>query len=151
MIELMNYLRARGFKTFIVSGGGIEFMRVFSEDVYGVPPEQVIGSTGALRYEISNGQPVLIKLDKVNSINDKDGKPIGIQNAIGRRPILAFGNSDGDYQMIEWTTAGTGPRLGRWCTMTMPSASSLTTASRRSAGSRKVSTTPPGADGSSSA
>ena len=111
MIELMTYLRANGFKTFIVSGGGIEFMRPWTEAVYGIPPEQVIGSSGKLKYEVRDGKPVLVKLPEINFIDDKAGKPVGIQEYIGRRPICAFGNSDGDQQMLEWTGAGDGARL----------------------------------------
>ena len=111
MLELMAYLRANGFKTFIVSGGGIEFMRPWTEKIYGVPPEQVVGSSGKLKYEMRDGQPVLVKLPAIDFIDDKDGKPVGIQMHIGRRPIAAFGNSDGDRQMLEWTGAGSGARL----------------------------------------
>jgi phosphoglycolate phosphatase-like HAD superfamily hydrolase len=111
MLELLAYLRANGFKTFIVSGGGIEFMRVFSEQVYGIPPEQVIGSSGKLKFDLRDGKPVLVKLPEIDFIDDKAGKPIGIQMHIGRRPILAFGNSDGDLQMLQWTAAGAGARL----------------------------------------
>ncbi len=111
MLELMAYLRANGFKTFIVSGGGVEFMRVFSERVYGVPPEQVVGSSGVLKFAMRNGKPVLIKEPKIFFIDDKDGKPVGIEQFIGRRPIFAFGNSDGDQQMLEWTAAGSGLRF----------------------------------------
>lgn len=111
MIELLTYLRANGFKTFIVSGGGIEFMRPWVEQVYGIPPEQVVGSSGKLKYELRDGQPVLVKLPEINFIDDKEGKAIGIQEYIGRRPICAFGNSDGDRQMLEWTGAGGGARL----------------------------------------
>ena len=112
MLELLAYLRANGFKTYIVSGGGIEFMRVFAEQVYGVPPEQVIGSSIATEYEVRNGRPVIVRQPRIDFIDDKAGKPVGINKFIGRRPIAAFGNSDGDFQMLEWTTAGTGPRLG---------------------------------------
>jgi phosphoglycolate phosphatase-like HAD superfamily hydrolase len=111
MLELLAYLRAHGFKTFIVSGGGIEFMRAFAEKTYGIPPEQVIGSSGKLKFEMRGGKPVLVKLPQVDFIDDKDGKPVGIQKFIGRRPIAAFGNSDGDLQMLQWTTAGSGPRF----------------------------------------
>jgi len=111
-LELMNYLRANGFKVFIVSGGGIEFLRAFAEPVYGVPPEQVIGSSIRTRYELRDGQPALVRSPEINFIDDKAGKPVGINQHIGRRPILAFGNSDGDFEMLEWTTAGAGPRLG---------------------------------------
>ncbi len=112
MLELLAYLRANGFKTFIVSGGGIEFMRPWAEKVYGIPPEQIIGSSGGLKYELRDGKPVLVKLPEIAHNDDKDGKPVGIQRHIGRRPIFAAGNSDGDFQMLEWTTAGKGPRLG---------------------------------------
>jgi hypothetical protein len=112
MKELLAYLRANGFKTFIVSGGGVEFMRVFSESVYGVPPEQVIGSSIHTRYEVRDGQPVIVRLPELEFIDDKAGKPVGINRYIGRRPILAFGNSDGDFEMLEYTTSAPGPRLG---------------------------------------
>jgi phosphoglycolate phosphatase-like HAD superfamily hydrolase len=111
MIELLAYLRANGFKTFIVSGGGIEFMRPWTEKVYGIPPEQVVGSSGKLKFELRDGKPILLKLPEVNFIDDKAGKPVGIQMHIGRRPIAAFGNSDGDQQMLEWTGAGSGARF----------------------------------------
>jgi len=101
---MLNYLRANGFKTYIVSGGGIEFMRAFAEGVYGVPPEQVIGSSIKTKFEMNNGIPELIREPDLNFIDDKDGKPIGINQYIGRRPIAAFGNSDGDLQMLEYTT-----------------------------------------------
>ncbi|HEX7374666.1 MAG TPA: HAD family hydrolase [Steroidobacteraceae bacterium] len=112
MRELLVYLRANGFKTFIVTGGGAEFVRAFSERVYGVPPEQVVGSTLRSRYEVRDGRPVIEQLGAMEFINDKDGKPVGIEKQIGRRPILAFGNSDGDFQMLEYTIHGAGPRLG---------------------------------------
>jgi len=111
MVELLRYLRASGFKTFIVSGGGVEFMRVFSERIYGIPPEQVIGSSGKLKFELRAGKPVLVKLPELDFIDDKEGKPVGIQKHIGRRPIAAFGNSDGDLQMLQFTAAGPGQRL----------------------------------------
>ncbi len=111
MLELLAYLRANGFKTYIVSGGGIEFMRPWTEKVYGVPPEQVIGSSIKTKYEIRDGKPVLVRLPEINFIDDKAGKPVGINQQIGRRPIAAFGNSDGDLQMLQWTTAGAGPRF----------------------------------------
>jgi hypothetical protein len=112
MLELITLLRANGFKTFIVSGGGIEFMRPWSQAVYGVPPEQVIGSSIKTKFEMRDGSPVLVRLPEIDFIDDKDGKPVGIQKFIGRRPIAAFGNSDGDLQMLQWTTAGSGRRLG---------------------------------------
>ena len=111
MLELLTYLRANGFKTFIVSGGGIEFMRPWTEKVYGIPPEQVVGSSGKLKFELRDEKPVLVKLPEINFIDDKAGKPVGIQMHIGRRPIAAFGNSDGDLQMLQWTAAGKGARL----------------------------------------
>ena len=111
MVELLAYLRANGFKTFIVSGGGIEFMRPWTEKVYGIPPEQVIGSSGVLKYELRDGKPALVKLPEIAHNDDKEGKPVGIQRHIGRRPIAAFGNSDGDLQMLQWTAAGAGPRF----------------------------------------
>jgi hypothetical protein len=112
MLELLAYLRANGFKTYIVSGGGIEFMRPWATKVYGIPPEEVIGSSGKVKYEVREGKPVLIKLPEIDFVDDKVGKPIGINRFIGRRPIMAFGNSDGDFEMLEWTTAGTGARFG---------------------------------------
>src|SRR5262245_18636583 len=111
MLELLAYLRANGFKTYIVSGGGVDFMRVFTEEVYGIPPEQVVGSVGETKLEVRDGKPVLMKLPKINLVDDKAGKPVGIHRFIGRRPILAFGNSDGDQQMLEWTAAGDGARF----------------------------------------
>jgi len=111
MLELLTYLRANDFKTFIVSGGGIEFMRPWTEQVYGIPPEQVVGSSIQTKYEVVDGKPVLMRLAKLNFIDDKDGKPVGINQHIGRRPIAAFGNSDGDQQMLEWTQAGSGARF----------------------------------------
>jgi len=111
MLEVLAYLRANGFKTFIVSGGGIEFMRVFSEKVYGIPPEQVIGSSIRTKFELREGKPVLVRLPELNFIDDREGKPVGINQHIGRRPIAAFGNSDGDLQMLQWTAAGDGKRL----------------------------------------
>jgi phosphoserine phosphatase len=111
MLELLAYLRANGFKTFIVSGGGVEFMRPWAERVYGIPPEQVVGSAGKLKLEMRDGRPVLVKLAAIDLIDDKEGKPVGIQSRIGRRPIAAFGNSDGDLQMLEWAAAGSGARF----------------------------------------
>lgn len=111
-LELLAHLRANGFKTFIVSGGGVEFMRVFAEKVYGIPPEQVVGSSGVVTFRMGpNGKPELRKEAKVEFIDDNVGKPVGINRFIGRRPILAFGNSDGDLQMLQYTVAGDGPRL----------------------------------------
>ena len=112
MLEVLAYLRANGFKTYIVSGGGIEFMRPWSERVYGIPPEQVVGSSIKTKFEVRDGKPVLVRLPELNFIDDKEGKPVGIQQHIGRRPIMAFGNSDGDFQMLEWTTSGSGARFG---------------------------------------
>jgi hypothetical protein len=112
MIELLAYLRANGFKTYIVSGGGIEFMRPWTERVYGVPPEQVIGSSIKTRFEMRDGRPAIVRLPEVNFIDDKAGKPVGINEFIGRRPIAAFGNSDGDLEMLQWTTMSGGPALG---------------------------------------
>jgi phosphoglycolate phosphatase-like HAD superfamily hydrolase len=111
MLELLAWLRARGFKTFIVSGGGVEFMRAFAEKVYGIPPEQVVGSTGRQKLELRDGRPMLLKLPAVDFVDDKEGKPVGIQRFIGRRPLAAFGNSDGDLQMLQWTCAGDGLRF----------------------------------------
>jgi hypothetical protein len=112
MLELLAYLRANGFKTYIVSGGGIEFMRPWVGRVYGIPPEQVVGSSIELKYELRDGKPVLVRLPEVDFIDDKAGKPVGISKFIGRRPVMAFGNSDGDYEMLVWTTSGPGPRFG---------------------------------------
>ena len=111
MLEVLTYLRANGFKTFIVSGGGIEFMRPWTEKVYGIPPEQVIGSSIKTKFEMRDGKPVLMRLPELNFIDDKEGKPVGINQHIGRRPIAAFGNSDGDLQMLQYTAAGSGPRF----------------------------------------
>jgi hypothetical protein len=111
MLELLAYLRVNGFKTFIVSGGGIEFMRPWTGKVYGIPPEQVVGSSIKTKYEMRDGKPVLVRLPEINFIDDKTGKPVGINSHIGRRPIAAFGNSDGDQQMLEWTQAGGSARL----------------------------------------
>jgi haloacid dehalogenase-like hydrolase len=112
MIELLAYLRANGFKTFIVSGGGVEFMRPWTERVYGVPPEQVVGSSIKTKFQIRDGKPELFRLPEVNFIDDGSGKPVGINEFIGRRPIAAFGNSDGDLEMLQWTTMAGGARLG---------------------------------------
>ena len=112
MLELLTYLRANGFKTFIVSGGGVEFMRVFTERVYGIPPEQVVGSSGVVKFQLlPDGKPVLLKTAQIEFVDDGPGKPAGINRFIGRRPVFAFGNSDGDQQMLEWTAAGTGARF----------------------------------------
>ena len=112
MIELLAYLRANGFKIFIVSGGGVEFMRPWSERVYGVPPEQVVGSSIKTKFQMRDGRPELFRLPEVNFVDDGPGKPVGINEYIGRRPIAAFGNSDGDLQMLQWTTMSGGARLG---------------------------------------
>jgi hypothetical protein len=112
MLELLAYLRANGFKTFIVSGGGVEFMRPWVERVYGVPPERVVGSSIRTKYEVRGGRPVILRLPEIDFIDDKAGKPVGIHQHIGRRPLVACGNSDGDYEMLEWTTSGPGARFG---------------------------------------
>jgi len=109
MLELLAYLRANGFKTYLVSGGGIEMLRVFAEDVYGIPPEQVIGSSIKTKFELRDGQPAIVRLPEIDFIDDKEGKPVAINKFIGRRPIASFGNSDGDLQMLQWTAAGKGP------------------------------------------
>jgi hypothetical protein len=113
MVELLNYLRDNGFKTFIVSGGGVDFMRPWVEQAYGISPDQVVGSSGKVKYEVVDGTPVLIKLPELNFIDDKEGKPVGIHQYIGKRPVFAAGNSDGDYAMLQWTTTANGyPRFG---------------------------------------
>ncbi|MBO9444995.1 HAD family hydrolase [Ruegeria sp. R14_0] len=112
MVELLRYLRDEGFKTYIVSGGGLHFMRVFAEEAYGIPPEQVLGTYTGTAYASTDGTPVITKTPDIAFVDDKEGKPINIERTIGRRPILAGGNSDGDFAMMEWTTAGDGPRLG---------------------------------------
>ncbi len=112
MLELLDYLRANGFKTYIVSGGGIEFMRPWAERIYGVPPEQVVGSSIKVKYEMTDSGPVLMRLPEIDFIDDKAGKPVGIHKFIGRVPVFAAGNSDGDLQMLQWTTAGEGRRFG---------------------------------------
>ena len=112
MIELLAYLRGHGYKTFIVSGGGIEFMRPWTEKVYGIPPEQVVGSSIVTKFEMKDGKPVLMRLPKIDFIDDGPGKPVGINQFIGRRPIFAAGNSDGDLEMLQWVTGGQGPRFG---------------------------------------
>ena len=109
---MLAHLRANGFKTFIVSGGGVEFMRPWTERVYGVPPEQVVGSSIKTRFEMRDGRPRLFRLPEVNFVDDKTGKPVGINEHIGRRPIAAFGNSDGDLEMLQWTTLAGGVRFG---------------------------------------
>jgi hypothetical protein len=111
MLELLDYLRANGFRTYIASAGGIEFMRAWGESVYGVPPEWVIGSSIETRFEMRENGPVLVRIPEIDFVDDGAGKPVGIHRFIGRRPILAFGNSDGDLQMLQWTAAGDGPRL----------------------------------------
>jgi len=112
MLELLDLLRDNGFKTYIVSGGGIAFMRPWTEEVYGIPPEQVIGSSVKTQFEMRDGKPVITRLPEISFIDDKEGKPVGINLHIGKKPIAAFGNSDGDLQMIQWTTAGDGPSFG---------------------------------------
>jgi len=112
MLELLDYLRASGFKTYIVSGGGIESLRVFAEEVYGIPPTQVVGSRIKTKYEVRDGMPVLVRLPEIDFIDDKEGKPVGIQQHIGQRPVFAAGNSDGDFQMLQWTTSGEGASFG---------------------------------------
>ena len=111
MLELLAYLRANNFKTFIVSGGGQEFLRVFADETYGVPSEQVVGSSGATEYQMWDASPVLMKLPKISFVDDGPGKPVGINRFIGKRPVFAFGNSDGDKEMLEWTAAGEGLRF----------------------------------------
>jgi hypothetical protein len=111
MLELLDYLRANGFKPFIVSGGGLEFMRPWTEQVYGIPPEQVMGSSLKSTFRITEGRPEVIREPEIQWINDKEAKPVAIDHHIGRRPVMAFGNSDGDLQMLQWTTAGQGPRF----------------------------------------
>ena len=113
MVELLNYLRANGYKTFIVSGGGVDFMRPWVEQAYGIPPDQVVGSSIRVKYDTLNGNPVLIKLPELNFIDDKEGKPVGIHQHIGKRPVFTVGNSDGDYAMLQWTATATDyPRFG---------------------------------------
>jgi hypothetical protein len=112
MLELLAYLRDNGFKTYIVSGGGVDFMRPWAEQAYGIPPEQVIGSAIKLKYDVVDNVPVLLRLPEIDFIDDRAGKPVGIFKALGKRPIAAFGNSDGDYEMIEWVTAREGASLG---------------------------------------
>jgi hypothetical protein len=112
MLELIDYLKANQFDVFIVSGGGIEFMRPWTHQVYGIPPQNVIGSSIKTKYEVQDGKPVIMRLPELNFVDDKDGKPLGINNHIGKRPIAAFGNSDGDFEMLQWTTSGEGRRFG---------------------------------------
>lgn len=112
MLELLAYLREHEYKTFIVSGGGIDFIRAYAEEAYGIPPEQVIGSSIKAEYQVIDGTPQIVKIPELNFVDDKEGKPIGIYQHIGRRPVFAAGNSDGDFQMLEWTLAGEGPRFG---------------------------------------
>ncbi len=112
MLEVLAWLRANGFKTYIVSGGGVEFVRAYAERVYGIPPELVIGSRIETKYELRDGKPVLMRQLKIDFIDDQETKPVAIEHIIGRRPLMAFGNSDGDFQMLEWTTSGSGPRFG---------------------------------------
>ncbi len=111
MLELLAFLRTNGFKTYVVSGGSLEFMRPWAEGVYGIPPEQLIGSTVITKFEVRNGQPAMVRQAEVELINDKAEKTVSIQRVIGRRPILAFGNSDGDLPMLQWTASGSGPRF----------------------------------------
>ena len=111
MVEVLDHLRANGFRTYIVSGGGIEFMRAISDRMYGIPPDQVVGSSGKTKYELRDGTPVLVRLAEIDFFDDKEGKPVAIQKFIGQRPIAAFGNSDGDQQMLQWTAAGPGRSL----------------------------------------
>jgi hypothetical protein len=112
MVELLKYLRANGYKTFIVSGGGVDFMRCWTEQAYGIPPYQVVGSSGKLKYDTTGKKPVLIKLPELNFIDNAEGKVIGIYQYIGKRPVFTAGNSDGDYAMMQWTCTGSGPRFG---------------------------------------
>jgi hypothetical protein len=112
MLEVLDYLRANGYQTWIVSGGGIEFMRPWTEHVYGIGPQQVIGSSIQRKYDVQNGKPAIVRIPEIGFINDKEGKPVGIIQHIGKRPVAAFGNSDGDFQMLEWVTSGPGARLG---------------------------------------
>ena len=137
MLELLAYLRANGFKTFIVSGGGVEFMRALAEKVYGIPPEQVIGSVRQDEVRAARRQAGAGEAAEVDFIDDKAGKPVGINRFIGRRPILAFGNSDGDLQMLQWTAAGSGARFWASCITPTPSANGPMTGNRTSAGSTR--------------
>ena len=134
MLELLDYLRANGFKTYIVSGGGVEFMRPWTEEVYGIPSEQVIGSTIKTKFEIVDGKPVLVRLPELDFLDDKEGKPVAINKFIGKRPIAAFGNSDGDLQMLQWTAAGDRKRFnGIMFIIQMPKENGLTTENLTSA------------------
>ena len=146
MLEVLAYLRANGFKNFIVSGGGIEFMRPWTEQVYGIPPEQVVGSSVKTKFEMRDGKPVLVRLPELNFNDDKGGKPVGINQHIGRRPIAAFGNSDGDLQMLQYTQGGSGARFCFSCTTTTRRANTPTTGTRiagRQARATRGSTKPP--------
>jgi haloacid dehalogenase-like hydrolase len=129
MLELINYLKANGFKPYILSGGGAEFIRPWSERVYGIPPEHVIGSSILTKFEMRDSKPVLMRLPKIDFLDNKEGKPVGIEMRIGRRPIAAFGNSDGDLQMLQWTAAGTGARFCLYAHHTDPCANGHTTVS----------------------
>ncbi len=143
MLELLAYLRANGFKTFIVFGGSVEFMRPWVEKTYGIPPEQVIGSSDVVNFEIdANGRQQLMKLAKVEFVDDGPGKPFGINRFIGRRPIFAFGNSDGDLQMLQWSVAGAGARFAGISTTLTPSANMSTTGNPKSEGSTRRSMPP---------
>jgi len=112
MLEMLAYLRAHGYRTFVVSGGGVDFVRAFAEELYGIPGDQVIGSTARLRHEVRDGVPVVVKTGEIEFVDDGAGKPVSIESRIGARPRMAFGNSDGDFEMLAWTTAGDGPRMG---------------------------------------
>ncbi len=141
MLELLAYLRANGFKTFIVSGGGIDFMRPWTEKVYGIPPAQVVGSSIEVKYELRDGEPVLVRLPDIRFIDDKAGKPVGIHYHIGQRPIAAFGNSDGDLEMLDLCHRRDRARASACsCITTTPNASSPTTATAPSASSTRRST-----------
>jgi len=150
-VELLDYLRANGFKTFIVSGGGVDFMRPVTREIYGIPAEQVVGSSDACRFEMRDGTPTPIKLPKVFFVDDKEGKPVGIHQFIGRRPILAFGNSDGDLQMLQYATVGRSPSFGLLLRHTTRNGSGPTTGNPPSVAGTKPSTRPPGGGGWSSA
>jgi hypothetical protein len=143
MVELLAYLRANGFKTYVASAGGVEFMRPRVQKAYGVPPEQIIGSSVKTKFEAVAGKPDLVRLPEVNFIDDHAGKPVGIYQFIGRRPIAAFGNSDGDQQMLEWTAAGSGPSSCSSFTIPTPPVNTLTTANPSSANSIELLMKPP--------